>query len=226
MNNLIFGATGLIGHHLVREFPSNQNMITITRKPLLNDHQLYQNMISPLDEKSLLELKIPSNIENLFCCLGTTIKTAGSEQNFYQVDHDLVLNIAKLANQLKVKKLVIVSALGADTKSSVFYNRTKGEMERDVIAASLDVGQVIFLRPSLLLGDRSVLNQPVRLAEKLAIKLAPYYSPLLIGGLKKFAPVNSECVAKKMISVVFNEYTPSRFRIIENSDIILTRSLR
>jgi len=130
-----------------------------------------------------------------FCCLGTTIKVAGSEENFKKIDLDSVVEFAKIASELSVTKLVVVSALGADMKSTIFYNQIKGQMEHDVSAVFK--GSLAFVRPSLLLGQR----REFRIFEKLAIILSPIFSVGLIGPLKKFKPIHARQVALAMTSI-------------------------
>ena len=212
--HLLFGATGLIGNHILPLIPDDQYLITITRKPLPLNRKNYLNIVSDLSAVSINKLTFNNPIDYIYCCLGTTIKVAGSSEKFYQVDHDLVVDIAKLSNRLKVKKLLLVSAVGANPQSKVFYSKTKGEMERDTIAATPDVSQVIFIRPSLLLGDRDVLHQPSRFGQKIATRLAPFYSKIFFGPFKKYSPVEAKEVAKKMVSIAISSTNKNRLQII------------
>jgi uncharacterized protein YbjT (DUF2867 family) len=115
--------------------------------------------------------------DDLFIALGTTIKTAGSQQAFRAVDFDAVLTVARAARDAGCTRLGVVSAMGADSASSVFYNRVKGEMESAV--ASLGFDTLVIARPSLLAGNRASLGQPARLGEKLALQAARWINPLL-----------------------------------------------
>lgn len=195
--NLVFGATGLIGHAVLELLPKNQSTVAFTRKPL---NGAFLNIISDLSERALSGFHASEQVDSVFCCLGTTIKTAGSREQFYHVDHDLVVNVARMAVRVKAKRLLIVSAIGSDVNSKVFYSRTKGEMERDVLkVAEGSATQVIFFHPSLLLGDRKKLNQPARTGEGLAIRLAPVLNLLCVGPLKKYRPIAAEEVARQML---------------------------
>lgn len=219
MTHLLFGATGLIGSHLAKLIPENDLLITITRKPFSLNRTAHLNIVSGLSENELNTLVFQEKIDVVYCCLGTTIKVAGSREKFYQVDHELVVNIARLANRVKAKKMMVISALGANEKSSVFYNRTKGEMERDTQLLTPDVPQLIFLRPSLLLGDRSSLNQPVRSAEKAAIRLSPILDLLCRGPLKKYRPIHAATVAKKMLELSIDSHRQKQLLILENESL-------
>ena len=165
---------------------------------------------------SNIELQVSSFIgtstSSFFCCLGTTIKQADSEAAFRKVDFEYVVNFAKLAKVCRAEQLLIISALGADIKSTVFYNRTKGEMEKAV--QNEFTSKLYFLRPSLLLGDR----QDFRLGERIAILLAPLYSLLLHGSLKKYQPVPAEKVARAMALLAAKKLTSGL--VFENEDIL------
>lgn len=121
---------------------------------------------------------IPRGTTGAVCCLGTTIATAGSQEAFRAVDHGLVLAFARACRQAGVPTLVVVSAAGADATSRIFYNRVKGEMERDV--AALGFASLSFLRPGLLLGDRTE-RRPL---ERGLVRFTRAVRPILPGVLK------------------------------------------
>lgn len=220
MTHLLFGATGLIGSHLATLIPENDLLITVTRKPLTLNRKNHINVVNDLSESSLEKLSFQEKIDVAYSCLGTTIKVAGSQEKFYQVDHDLVVNVAKLTDRLGIRKLLIISALGADAQSTVFYNRVKGEMELDVAIATPHVEKVVFLRPSLLLGDRSKLAQPERFGEKLAIQMSPLFNWIMQGPLKKYRPIPASLVAKKMLTHHDNNSLPqNRVVALENESL-------
>src|SRR4029453_19642239 len=108
-------------------------------------------------------------VDDVFIALGTTIKIAGSEEAFRQVDFDFVVNTARAARAAGATRLAVVSALGADAKSRIFYNRVKGEMQAAI--AQLGYESVVIVQPSLLLGDRAALGQPARSGEVWAARL-------------------------------------------------------
>ncbi|AHL36115.1 nucleoside-diphosphate sugar epimerase [Pseudomonas brassicacearum] len=158
---LLAGATGLTGEHLLDRLlnePTITRVLAPTRRPLA-EHPHLEN---PVGEPAEVLPRLSGQVDIAFCCLGTTIKQAGSEQAFRAVDLDLVVAFAKRARELGARHLIVISALGADAKSSIFYNRVKGEMEAALKAQ--DWPQLTLCRPSLLLGDRV---EP-RLAEQLA----------------------------------------------------------
>jgi uncharacterized protein YbjT (DUF2867 family) len=130
-----------------------------------------------------------------FCCLGTTIKVAGSQEAFRRVDFGYVVAFAHAMRQLNAAHVGVVSALGASKSSSVFYSRTKGEMEADVAAAG--VPSTHFVRPSFIDGNR----QEVRSGESLGIAATKLLGPLLIGPLKQYRVIHADRIVAKLISV-------------------------
>ena len=131
----------------------------------------------------------------MYCCLGTTIKKAGSQEAFRTIDHTLVITIAELMRKQGAGQFLVISSMGADSNSKVFYNRTKGEMEEAVKEIGYPCLRI--LRPSLLLGKR----EEFRFGEKIGLILTPLLKPFLIGSLKKYAPVEAESVAHFMVKV-------------------------
>ncbi len=158
---LLAGASGLTGEHLLDRLlnePTVSRVLAPSRKPLA-EHPHLEN---PVGEPAVVLPQLSGQVDIAFCCLGTTIKKAGSEAAFRAVDLDMVVAFAKRARELGARHLIVISAIGADPKSSVFYNRVKGELEQALKAQ--DWPQLTIVRPSLLLGDRL---EP-RLAEQLA----------------------------------------------------------
>ena len=160
---LLAGATGLTGEHLLDRLlsePTVARVLAPSRRPLA----AHAHRENPVGELAALLPELRGNIDIAFCCLGSTIKHAGSQEAFRAVDYDLVLAFAERARALGARHLVVISALGADAKSPVFYNRVKGELESALQAQGWP--QLTIARPSLLLGARS----DFRLGERL---LAP-----------------------------------------------------
>jgi uncharacterized protein YbjT (DUF2867 family) len=132
----------------------------------------------------------------VYLALGTTIKVAGSQEAFRAVDFDANLAVARAALAAGAKRLGLVSAMGADARSKIFYNRVKGELE-DALAALPFEGQVI-ARPSFLVGDREALGQPARGGEKLALRVSTLLRPLIPSNLRSIvaADVAAALLAK------------------------------
>ncbi|MDR3589489.1 MAG: NAD(P)H-binding protein, partial [Negativicutes bacterium] len=158
---LIAGATGLTGEHLLDRLlnePTVSRVLAPTRRPLAT-HPHLENPVGTFTE---LLPELHGRVDIAYCCLGSTIKQAGSQEAFREVDHDLIVAYAKRAREMGARHLLVISAIDADDKSKIFYNRVKGETERDLKAQNWP--QLTIVRPSLLLGNRS---EP-RLAEQLA----------------------------------------------------------
>ena len=191
---LIAGATGLIGRELLSLLladPIYAKVIVIGRRAPEMPHP--KLVVVMVDFDSLPDGKHFPHVDDVFCCLGTTIRKAGSQDVFRKVDYTYVVELAKRAKTAGAKRFMVISAIGANLHSKMFYSRTKGEMERAVSSAGFN-GVVIF-RPSFLLGDR----EETRLAEKIGIAAFRLLSPGLIGGLRKYRAVNAKTVARAML---------------------------
>lgn len=138
-------------------------------------------------------------VDDVFIALGTTIKIAGSEAAFRQVDFDFVVNVARAAKAAGATRLAIVSAIGADPTSRIFYNRVKGEMEAAI--AQVGYESVVIAQPSMLLGDRAALRQPPRSAEIWAARLA---APLGWMMPKSVRPIPARAVASALLTAILD----------------------
>jgi len=197
---LIVGATGLVGGFCLQALlddPNYSEVIALVRKPILNTHRKLKTVVVKFDD---LDPEI-SNIhaDDVYCCLGTTIKKAGSQDAFKKIDLALVVTVAELMKKLGAEQFLVISALGAEKDSKVFYNRIKGEMESAL--QELGYSCIRILRPSLLLG----LREEFRLGEKIGVILTPVIKPFLVGSLKKYAPVKADKVAQFMVKVAREE---------------------
>jgi uncharacterized protein YbjT (DUF2867 family) len=158
---LLAGATGLTGEHLLDRLlnePTVSRVLAPSRRPLA-EHARLENPIGNLGD---LLPELQGRVDIAYCCIGTTIKQAGSQEAFRAIDHDLIVAYAQRARDLGARHLLVISAIDADEKSSIFYNRVNGETEKSLIAQNWP--QLTIARPSILLGDRL---QP-RLGEQIA----------------------------------------------------------
>jgi uncharacterized protein YbjT (DUF2867 family) len=190
---LLVGATGLVGGELLTlllDHSGYEKVKVFTRKPLNNNHPKLEQIGMDFDDLNLY--KEHFNVTDVYCCLGTTIKKAGSQSAFRKVDYDYPVVLAKLAEERNVEKFLIITAMGADKSSKVFYNRVKGKVEEEL--RNSGIGTLHIFRPSLLLGER----QEFRLGEKLAIILSPVLSIAMVGVLRKYKPIQAKNVAKGM----------------------------
>ena len=194
---LLAGATGLVGRELTRQIAGDAHYATLhllLRRPVPELESLPKVRALLVDFEALPPLP---QADDVYIALGTTIKVAGSEQAFRRVDYDYALNVARAARAAGAQRLGIISALGADPSSRVFYNRVKGELERDVV--SLGYESVSIAQPSLLLGDRESLGQAARAGEVWAKRLLSPISKLLPAQVR---PVEAADVASALINAV------------------------
>lgn len=202
MRALIFGAHGLVGSCLLNRLlahPSFEQVEAPVRRALPVSHP---NLTAPRIDFTHLDGYRPAVAPQVvFCCLGTTIRNAGSEEAFHRVDYELVVAVARLALHAGAGHLVLISALGADPRSRVFYNRVKGETEAAVLGLGLP--KVTVLRPSLLDGPRA----ESRPAERAGLWIARIIAPLLIGPLRRYRAIEADAVARAMVAVAL-EGTP------------------
>lgn len=162
---LLAGATGLTGEHLLDRLlnePTISRVLAPTRRPLA-EHPHLDNPVGNIAE---LLPELEGRVDIAYCCLGTTIKDAGSEEAFRQIDHDLIIQYAQRARDMGARHLLVISAIDADPSSSIFYNRVKGETEQALRAQNWP--QLTIARPSLLIGNRV---EP-RLVERIAAPLS------------------------------------------------------
>jgi uncharacterized protein YbjT (DUF2867 family) len=182
----------------------------ITRKPLHIDRETISEIVVDFDELNQFSQRLTADV--VFCCLGTTIKTAGSEQNFRKVDYTYCLELAKAAKTQGAKQFILVSSLGADDKSSNFYLRTKGEIENAIAALNFDA--FCILRPSMLLGDR----KETRIGETIGKFFMQATGFLFAGPLKKYKAIDAKTVARCMVELAKSS-EPGKM-IFENDVIV------
>jgi uncharacterized protein YbjT (DUF2867 family) len=209
---LLLGATGLVGGHcldLLLNDAAYSKVLTLGRRLLAREHQKLEHHV--IDFERLTEFASLISAQDVFCCLGTTIKKAGSKENFRRVDFTYQYEVARLASQQRAEQLLLISSLGADARSSIFYNRVKGELEDAVSKLAFD-GVHIF-RPSLLLGERAEF----RLGERVAELPMRYVSFLMVGPLRKYRPVTARAVALAMLKIAKEH--PAGVNIFESDRI-------
>jgi uncharacterized protein YbjT (DUF2867 family) len=192
----IIGSTGLTGSFLVRRLLADSvitKVISVSRKSLnISNVKLEEVLVSDLAELPSIACNIRGEI--YFCCLGTTIKAAGSKEHFEKVDHDAIVAFAKIAKAHDAKSFTLVSAMGANASSMFFYNQVKGRTEADVKA--LGFHSLIIFRPALLVGPRHEL----RLAESIAAKTLVPLSRLLPSRTQKSLITKAETLAMRMLT--------------------------
>jgi len=191
---LVAGATGLVGGYLINaliEAPEYARVFALTRRPLPREHPKLANRIVNFERMAEQIKGLTAN--DAFCCIGTTIADAGSQEAFREADVDAVLLFAQAARVAQATRFVVVSSVGADSKSSKFYLRTKGEMEAAV--TGLGFASVDIMQPSLLLGPRKALR-PLEITGRV---FAPLINPLLTGTREQYRAISAETVARGML---------------------------
>jgi uncharacterized protein YbjT (DUF2867 family) len=194
---LVFGSTGLVGSYLVKELLDNPEYTaikTFVRKPTGNNHpKLSEHYI---DFENIAKSSDLLKGDELFICLGTTLKKAGSVANMEKIDRDLPVSIAAICRKNEVQKIAVVSSIGAKASSKNYYLRIKGEMENEIML--LPFSQVVLLRPSIILGKRN----ESRLAESISKEVMKVAGYLLFGKLKKYRAIHAKTIARAMISII------------------------
>ena len=192
---LLAGASGLVGRAILQGLLADDSVAavhTLGRRALpLRHPKLAQHQV---DFKALPALP---PVDEAFIALGTTIKAAGSREAFRAVDCEAVLAVARAARQAGATRLGVVSAMGANSHSRLFYSRVKGEMEQRLSALGFE--SLVIARPSLLAGDREALGQPVRAGEKFALRAAGWLSPLIP---PNYRPIDAHSVARALLRTV------------------------
>lgn len=195
---LLAGATGLVGREILRALladPTVSEIHVLGRRALAqSDPRVRVHVVAHFVDLARLP-PLPS-LDEVYLALGTTIRVAGSEAAFRAVDLDANLAVARQAAAAGATRAGLVSAVGADPQSKVFYNRVKGELEA---ALTPLFATLVIAQPSLLLGDRASLNQPLRWGERLSTPVARLVAPLLPG---RYRPVEASAVAQALARTV------------------------
>ncbi len=195
---VVAGGTGLVGGELVRELlidPDWNKVYLLVRKPLEWIHPKLEQIL--VDWEGVFDL--PQGITDAFCILGTTISKAGSKENFHKVDYEYPVIFAKAAKKAGAGGFFIVTALGADQNSLIFYNKVKGQVEAEIAKVGFAVFGVF--RPSVLDGDR----KEFRFGEKIIQTLAIFINPFLIGPVRKYRSIHSKIVGKAMLNLAWSD---------------------
>ncbi|KIO53883.1 oxidoreductase [Flavobacterium hibernum] len=192
---ILYGASGLVGSYILDNLLNNANyqqVIIVVRKDLNIQHPKLKTLIG--DFNTLPEVVKDIQVDEVFIALGTTQKKTPDKKLYYQIDHDYPILATKLAKENGAKAVFLVSALGANAKSSIFYSKLKGETEQDITSLNLD--HTYIFRPSMILGNRKE-NRP---AEKVFIGIFKFINPIFVGGLSKYKGIEATDIAKAMVN--------------------------
>jgi uncharacterized protein YbjT (DUF2867 family) len=193
----IFGATGLVGRLCLDLLLADERYVRVVaigrREPTQSDPKLEVRRAA-LETAEALDDPTLGAVDDVFCCLGTTLKKAGSQEAFRRVDLGYVVNAASFAKRRGAHHFLMVSAIGADAGSRVFYSRVKGEAEAAV--AKLGIESVSIFRPSFILGAR----KEARLGERIGTVVAAVVSFAAVGRLTKYRPIKAATIARAMLA--------------------------
>lgn len=193
---IVFGATGLVGSHLLTllEQDSRYSHIKVfgRSKPKYTTDKI-EFFLGDLRNPERLAFQLTG--DDLYICLGTTIKAAGSKPEFRRIDLDLPVKVAELAKKNGISTIAVISSLGAHANSRNFYLSVKGEMENQLIA--LNFPQTVILRPAMLLGKRNEF----RLGEAIGKPIFKAFGFLFHGKLRRYRPVEASDVAATMLRI-------------------------
>ena len=208
---IILGATGLTGSILLKKLLQDDRyakIILFSRKTVGFEHPKMEEHLIDLFELENHQEKFRA--DEVFCCIGSTQKKTPQKKVYRQVDYGIPVKAAKLCKNNNIATFVVVSALGANSSSKFFYNRIKGEMERDV--SKQNIKNTYFLRPSLIGGERKE-KRPFEFFWKQLMKTTDF---LMFGPMKKFRSIHPEKIAKTMVRVANQAYA----KTVIKSDVI------
>jgi uncharacterized protein YbjT (DUF2867 family) len=213
---VIAGASGVVGarvlHHLVRR-DDVDCVVAVGRRIVPQRDEKLVSKVVDFQNATAVAAEIPEGTAVAFCCLGTTMKQAGSKEAFRAVDHDAVLAFGKAALERGARRFLLVSSVGARTNTANFYLRTKGEVEEAL--ARLGYAQLTILRPSFI--DDEGARRDGRAAERLFLPLAQVVFAV-VGRTRRYAPISADVIARAMVRLAFDE-TTDRVRRLESDEL-------
>ena len=194
--SMVVGSTGLVGRSVVNHLIEKEiSVLALVRNDQISSHSLLNYYKIDFDDLQLSD-EIFSDIKDIFICLGTTIKKAGSKDAFQKVDITYCYEIAKQAQARGVKNISIVTSLGSDCNSANFYLKSKGMIEDKI--TSIDFDSISIHRPGLLIGARNEM----RLGEFIGQKIFPnFIDPFLMGSIRKYRSIKGDTLAKAMVNL-------------------------
>jgi len=212
---LIFGSSGLIGSELLNAVKKNNNYnkikLFVRSAPNNNDPKVE---IIQTDFNNLEKYKNSMLGDDCFFCIGTTRKDTPDKNEYRRVEHNIPVDVAKIAKSNSVKVFIYVSSLGANPNSSGSYLKNKGQVEEKL--NNLNFPKLVVIRPSILLGNRKVF----RLGERIGIFIMKALSILFLGSLKKYKPIEAQNVAKAMVAIAQNHDQKTVFESNELNEIV------
>jgi uncharacterized protein YbjT (DUF2867 family) len=196
---IILGASGLTGNILLHKLIKDdkyQSIKLFSRSKIEGLPDKVSQFIGNLFNLEMFEQDFTG--DEVYCCIGTTSKKTPDKIIYKQIDYGIPVAAAKLSKNNNINTFLVISAMGANVKSNVFYNKTKGEMERDIL--NQNIKNTFILRPSLIAGKRN----EQRVLEKLGLIIFKVIHPLFIGKLKKYRSINADSIAQCMLNLANN----------------------
>jgi len=209
---LVAGASGLVGSQVLRlllEDPTYSRVTVLARRELPLSHKKLEQRIASFDR--LAQIADFPRVHDVFCCLGTTMKQAGSPDAFRKVDFTYVVELARVAVRHRASQFLVVTAVGADPQSRILYSRVKGDAEEALRRLQFESIQIF--RPSLVVGARA----QSRLAERVARLLGLLVGWALVGPLSRYRPIKAEALARAMVRVARD--APRGTHVYESKEI-------
>ncbi|CAM1354182.1 NAD(P)H-binding protein [Tenacibaculum insulae] len=207
---IILGATGLTGNSLLHKLIEDDRYESIKLFSRTKIKHLPNKVTQFIgDILNLKQFKTDFTADEVYCCIGTTAKKTPDKNAYKQIDFGIPVTAAKLSKENNIHTFLVVSALGANTKSSVFYNKTKGEMEQSVLHQKIK--NTFILRPSLIGGKR----KERRVLEKIGLIVFNIIQPLFIGKLKQYKIIDAENIAQAMLNLA-NDFKSNQTIISSN----------
>lgn len=219
MKAILLGATGLVGGHLLTKLLQEEKftqVIIFVRREMDIKHPKLRQIISNLEDLESYPQEF-SHAETLFCCLGTTIKKAGSEEAFKKVDYTYPLKTANFFKEQNGKHFIVITALGSNSESLFFYNKTKGDLEKEL--KKLNLPELSIVRPSLILGER----KEARLMEDVSKLILPLVNPLIP---PTYRAVEAEEIAETMLKLGVHGYCKNDIQVERNQNCSTINSTR
>jgi uncharacterized protein YbjT (DUF2867 family) len=213
----IAGASGVVGTRVLEHLLARDDVERIAalgRRPLdVGNAKLVSSVVDLRSEAAVADA-LPDDLGVAFCCLGTTMKQAGSKEAFRAVDHDAVVAFATAARRKGARRFLAVSALGADARSRIFYSRTKGEAE--VALQRLGFPQLTLVRPSFI--DDEGARRDHRLGERVGLPIARAVFSV-VGRTRRYAPVSADVIARALVRLAFDADGADRVRVCESDEL-------
>lgn len=198
---IILGASGAVGHELLQLLLADERYDTIKlfsrSKSDISHAKIEEHVI---DMFELANYKAVFTADEVYCCIGTTKAKTPDKETYKKIDFGIPAVAAKLAKENDIQAFIVISAIGADADSSIFYNRTKGEMQEAVLGESIPKTHI--LQPSLIVANR----KENRVMENVAEGFMWLLNPLLFGNAAKYKSIKAKTIAKAMVKLANNGY--------------------